>query len=198
MCGVYSSCSPWASHCSGFSCCRAQALGSRHGASVVLTHEFCSCSSQAEGTGSVAVTHGLGCSSDPLGPGIEFMSPALAGRFFTTEPPERPRISVLTTCAFLNPILPFVGKQKPSTLCLMLWSLSSRCTWPTRESLVCVSASPQPCHIPKISCGTCQSVHLSLPLAVLPLTLVMLICSHSYPWPLAWYLRHGRYITQVC
>ena len=157
--------------------------------SRALKHRLSSCGPQA------LLLHGMW--NLPRS-GIEFMSPALAGRFFTTEPPERPRISVLTTCAFLNPILPFVGKQKPSTLCLMLWSLSSRCTWPTRESLVCVSASPQPCHIPKISCGTCQSVHLSLPLAVLPLTLVMLICSHSYPWPLAWYLRHGRYITQVC
>ena len=69
-CGLYSSCSPWASQCSSFSCCTAQALGSRHGAAVVLTHELCSCSSQAEGTGSVAVAHGLGCSSDPLDQGL--------------------------------------------------------------------------------------------------------------------------------
>ena len=29
---------------------------------------------------------------DPPGPGIESMSPALAGGFFTTEPPEKPFI----------------------------------------------------------------------------------------------------------
>ena len=28
---------------------------------------------------------------DLPGPGIELVSPALAGRFFTTEPPEKPR-----------------------------------------------------------------------------------------------------------
>ena len=28
---------------------------------------------------------------DPLGPGIEPMSPALAGRFFTTESPRNPK-----------------------------------------------------------------------------------------------------------
>ena len=33
--GLLSSCSAWASHCGGFSCCRAQAAGAR--ASVVST-----------------------------------------------------------------------------------------------------------------------------------------------------------------
>ena len=36
----------WASHCSGFSCCKAQALGTR--ASVVVAHEFSSCGSRAQ------------------------------------------------------------------------------------------------------------------------------------------------------
>ena len=45
--GLLSSCSAWASHCGGFSCCRAQALGAR--ASVVSTH------------GSVVVVYGLIC-----------------------------------------------------------------------------------------------------------------------------------------
>ena len=37
---------------------------------------------------------------DPPGLGIEPMSPALAGGFFTTEPPGKPWISVLVhTCA---------------------------------------------------------------------------------------------------
>ena len=45
-------------------------------------------------TGSVAVVHGLSCSvacgifQDQ--PGIKPISPALAGRFFTTEPPGKP------------------------------------------------------------------------------------------------------------
>ena len=29
------------------------------------------------------------------GPGVELMSPALAGRFFTTEPPGKPALSLL-------------------------------------------------------------------------------------------------------
>ena len=42
-----------ASHCSGFSCCGAQALGSR--ASVVVARRL-------QNTGSVVVAHGLSCS----------------------------------------------------------------------------------------------------------------------------------------
>ena len=38
--GLLSSCAAWASHCGGFSCCRAQA-------SVAAGHELNSCSSQA-------------------------------------------------------------------------------------------------------------------------------------------------------
>ena len=69
--GLLSSCNALASHCGGFSCCRAQAVG-RVGLS--------SCGSQAE----------LLCSMWGLpGPGIEPMSPALAGGFLTTGPPEK-------------------------------------------------------------------------------------------------------------
>ena len=46
-------CCAQASHCSGFSCCRAQALGAR--ASGVVAHGLWS-------TGSVFVAHGLSCS----------------------------------------------------------------------------------------------------------------------------------------
>ena len=50
---VFSSCgerglplvAAWASHCSGFSCCRARALGMR--ASVVVARGLSSCGSQA-------------------------------------------------------------------------------------------------------------------------------------------------------
>lgn len=65
-------------------------------------------------------------------------------------------------------------------------------------SLLHVSAPPQPCLSPITSGVTYPSLHLSLPLAGHPLILVMLICSHLYPWHLAWYLGHGRCLTQVC
>ena len=52
---AFSSCVAPASHCCGFSCCRAWALGHM---------------------------------SFP-GPGIELLSPALAGGFLTTEPPRK-------------------------------------------------------------------------------------------------------------
>ena len=42
---VFSSCGSWASHCSGFSCCRAQALSTL--ASVVSARRLSSCSSRA-------------------------------------------------------------------------------------------------------------------------------------------------------
>ena len=38
-------CGAWASHCSGFSCCGAQALGTR--TSVVVAHGLSSCGLQA-------------------------------------------------------------------------------------------------------------------------------------------------------
>ena len=38
-------CGVWASHCGGFSCCGAQALGAR--ASVVVAHGLSSCGSRA-------------------------------------------------------------------------------------------------------------------------------------------------------
>ena len=49
--GQLSSSGAWASHCSGFSCCGAQALG--HAGSVVAAH----------GLQSLAVAHGLICST---------------------------------------------------------------------------------------------------------------------------------------
>ena len=39
--GLLSNCSTWASHCNGFSCCGAQALGSQ--ASVVVAHGLSIC-----------------------------------------------------------------------------------------------------------------------------------------------------------
>ena len=77
-------CSARASHCSGLSCCRARALGVR---------DFSSC-------GSLALECGLSsCGTRALlllgtwdlpGPGLEPVSPALAGGFLTTAPPGKP------------------------------------------------------------------------------------------------------------
>ena len=39
---------------------------------------------------SVVVGHGLSCMWDLPGSGIELVSPALRGGFFTTEPPGKP------------------------------------------------------------------------------------------------------------
>ena len=94
--GLLSSCGTWALHCGGFSCCIAQALGTQ--ASAVVAHglqqlwlvvsgaQLSSCSTWAQ------LLRGEG---DPSGPGIELISPALAGGFSTTEPPGKPWIFIL-------------------------------------------------------------------------------------------------------
>ena len=62
--GLLSSCGLRASHCGGFSCCRAQASDVRARASLVEPHNM----------------------YNLPGPGIEPQFPALAGRFLTTGP----------------------------------------------------------------------------------------------------------------
>ena len=89
-------CGAWASHCDGFSCCRAQALGAW--APVVVAHGLSSC-------GSWAVEHRLSsCGAwaqllhgiwDLPRPGLEPMSPALAGELLTTVPPGKPEVVFL-------------------------------------------------------------------------------------------------------
>ena len=86
--GLFSSCGAQASHCSGFSSCREQALEHRlssRGTGVLM---FCSL-------------------WDLPWSGIEPKSPALAGGFFTTEPPGNPKIRLFKiTCihvCFLRP-----------------------------------------------------------------------------------------------
>ena len=82
--GLLSSCSAPASHGGGVLCCGAQTSGcaglSSYGSGI--------CS-----TGSIVVTHGLsyslGCMCDPPRSGNEPVSPVLAGRLLTTEPPGR-------------------------------------------------------------------------------------------------------------
>ena len=83
-------CGAWASHCSGFSCCRAQALGTQ--ASVVVTHGLRSCGLWAlerrlSSCGAWAqLLHGIWGLPRP---GLEPMSPELAGGFLTTVPPGK-------------------------------------------------------------------------------------------------------------
>ena len=76
-------CGARAYHCSGFSCCGAWALGAR--ASVVVACGLSSCGARAQ------LLHSTW---DLPGPGIEPMSPALAGGFLTTASPGKsPRVS---------------------------------------------------------------------------------------------------------
>ena len=82
--GLLSSFGALASHCGGFSCCRAQTLGlpgfSSFG-SQALEHRLSSCGARAQ------LLRGMW---NPPGPGIEPMSPALAVELFITEPPGKP------------------------------------------------------------------------------------------------------------
>ena len=83
-------CGAQASHCSGFSCCRACALGTW--ASVVVVRGLSSCGSQApeHRLSSCGARAELLCGIwDLPGPGLEPMSPALAGGFLTTTPPGK-------------------------------------------------------------------------------------------------------------
>jgi len=93
--GLLSSCGMRASRCSGFSCHGVWALG------------FSS---------SVVGVRGLDCSGAWacgifLDPGIEPVYSALAGRFFTTEPPGKPRMKFYLKVFFCNigtPLIFFV------------------------------------------------------------------------------------------
>ena len=87
----YSSCAVWASHCSGLSRCKAEAIellasvvdawGLRSCSSWALEHGLNSCGAQA------LLCHGRW---DLLGSGIEPLPPALTGGSFTTETPGKP------------------------------------------------------------------------------------------------------------
>ena len=86
-----------ASHCGGFSCCRAQApglVGSVAGTLRLRGSWAGSRDSQALGRGPVVAAHQISCSLlhsmwDLSGAGIEIMSPAMAGRFLSTVPPGK-------------------------------------------------------------------------------------------------------------
>ena len=80
-----------ASHCGGFSCCGVQALGAW--ASVVVACGLSSCGSWAleRRLSSSGIRAWSLCGMwDLPGPGLEPMSPALAGGFLTTAPPGKP------------------------------------------------------------------------------------------------------------
>ena len=86
-------CGARASHCGSSSCFGAQALGTQ--ASVAAAHRLSSCGLQLQSAGSVVVVHGLQLlrgMQDLPGPGLEPVSPALAGRFLTTVPPGKPNV----------------------------------------------------------------------------------------------------------
>ena len=83
-------CGAQASHCGGFSCCRAWTLGTR--TSVVVARGLSSCGSWAlecrlSNCGAQALL--LRGMWDLPGPGLEPVSPALAGGFLTTVPPGK-------------------------------------------------------------------------------------------------------------
>ena len=76
--------------CTGFSCCRARALGTQ--ASVVAARGLSSCGLRAVEyrLSSCGAQAQLLCGMwDLPGPGLKPMSPALAGRFLTTAPPGK-------------------------------------------------------------------------------------------------------------
>ena len=73
-------CGAWTSHWGGFPGCRAQALGC-----VGVS----SCGAPAQELWLMGLV-ALSCVWGPPGPGMEPVSPALAGGFFTTEPPGKP------------------------------------------------------------------------------------------------------------
>ena len=83
-------CGAQASHCGGFSCCGAWALGAR--ASVVVACSLSSCGSrvlECRLSSCGAQAYLLHSMCDLPGPGIEPVSPAFTGRFLTTAPPGK-------------------------------------------------------------------------------------------------------------
>ena len=117
---AFSSCSEWgllfvarASHCGGFFCCTAWALGAW--ASVVVAHGLSSCGSQAleRRFSSCGARAYLLCGMwDLLGPGLEPAPPALAGGFLTTAPPGKSQ-----ACIFFKNYLFIFGCVGSPFLC---------------------------------------------------------------------------------
>ena len=83
--GLLSSYCVWDSHCGGFSCSGAGTPGAE--ASVAAAHRLSSCDTRAR------LLQGMW---DLPGPRMEPKSPALAGRFLTTEQPGNPLTSLFS------------------------------------------------------------------------------------------------------
>ena len=101
--GVTLCCGVRASHCSGFSCCGAWALGAR--ASVVVAHGLSSCGSRALECrlSSCGTRASLLCSMwDLPGPGLDPVSPSLAGGFLTTALPGKPLVFFLAKTFYFS------------------------------------------------------------------------------------------------
>ena len=85
--GLLFNCGAWAFLCSGFSCCRAQALGMRQYlkglGSVAAVLEF-------QSMGLVVVAQLLSSMWNPPRPGVKSLSPALKGGFSAAGPPAKP------------------------------------------------------------------------------------------------------------
>ena len=99
---AFPGCGARASHCSGFSCCGAWDLGMQ--ASVVAACRLSSCGARAW------LLHSMW---DLPGPGIEPVSPALAGRFLTTAPPGKsPNLFLIASEYFQLSVAPrFPGRS---------------------------------------------------------------------------------------
>ena len=72
-----------------------------------------------QSTGSIVVVSGPQCSAvcgNPPWSGIEPVSPALAGRFFTTEPPGKSKVLLLIDLVFLAHALVFIHFGQLRTL----------------------------------------------------------------------------------
>ena len=97
-------CGARTSHCGGFSYCGARALGAR--ASVVVVRGLSSCGSRAleRRLSSCGARASFFCSMwDLPRPGLEPVSPALAGGFLTTEPPGKsPGTKLLKIIVYLE------------------------------------------------------------------------------------------------
>ena len=109
-------CGVRASHWGGFSGCRARALGAQ--ASVVVARGLSSCGSRGlERSLSSCGTQAylLRGMWDLLRPGIEPVSPALAGRFLTTAPPGKS-----LSLAFLFHLLKELRQNVTSNLKMLL------------------------------------------------------------------------------
>ena len=78
-------CSAQASHCGGFPCCGARALAVLR--SVVVTPKLYSTDSVVMAHAQASLLSGMW---DLPGPGLEPLSPPLAGGFFTNEPLGKP------------------------------------------------------------------------------------------------------------